>query len=68
LLTDWLCIAWLVVHCANLLLMHAKECLSINTGAFLNPRVSKALEFTGGLKNAARIVGKGTKSTTPINP
>ena len=28
----------------------------------------KVLEFTGGLKNAARIVVKCTKSTTPINP
>ena len=28
----------------------------------------KVLEFTGGLENAARIVDKCTKSTTPINP
>ena len=36
------CIAWLVVHHANLLLTHAKECLSINIGPFLKPRVSKS--------------------------
>jgi hypothetical protein len=36
---------WLVVHHAmhaNLLLTHAKQCLSINTGPFLKPRVSKS--------------------------
>ena len=36
-LADWLCIAWLVAQ-----LTHAKECLSINTGPFLKPRVSKS--------------------------
>ena len=41
-LADWLCIAWLVVHGANLMLTHANECLSINTGPFLKPRVSKS--------------------------
>ena len=32
----------LVVHHANLLLTHAKQCISINTGPFLKPRVSKS--------------------------
>jgi hypothetical protein len=34
-----------VVHNANLVLTHAKQCLSINTGQFLNPPVSKSTEI-----------------------
>ena len=49
---------WLVVHHANLLLMHAKQCLSINTGPFLKPRVSKSTRIHWRTQKCAQISGQ----------
>ena len=46
---------WLVVHHANLLLMHAKQCLSINTGPFLKPRVSKSTRIHWRTRKCGQI-------------
>ena len=48
---------WLVVHHANLLLMHAKQCLSINTGPFLKPRVSKSTRIHWRTRKCGQISG-----------
>ena len=49
---------WLVVHHANLVLTHTKQCLSINIGPFLKPRVSKSTRIHWRTRKCAQIRGQ----------
>ena len=50
---------WLVlVHHANLVHTHAKQCLSINIGPFLKPRVSKSTRIHWRTRKCAQIRGQ----------
>ena len=49
---------WLVVHHANLVLTHTKQCLSINIGPFLKPRVSKSTRIHWRTRKCGQITGQ----------